>query len=95
MRFVLQIVLLFVCAVGGFARETGRRVKLDSIAPLYGHRNRIVIADSAYPAQTRDGIETIVAGTNRFEVLREVPARLDASKHIVPVIWTDEDFLAN
>ena len=95
MRFLLQIVLLFVCAVGGFARETDRRVKLDSILPLYEHRNWIVIADSAYPAKTRDGIETIVAGANRFEILCEVPARLVASKHIVPVIWTDEESLAN
>ena len=28
---------------------------------LYGHRNWLVIADSAYPAQSRPGIETIVA----------------------------------
>jgi len=27
--------------------------------PLYGHRNWIVVADSAYPAQSRPGIETI------------------------------------
>jgi len=28
---------------------------------LYGHRNWLVIADSAYPAQSRPAIETIVA----------------------------------
>ena len=28
---------------------------------LYGHRNWLVIADSAYPAQSRQAIETIVA----------------------------------
>ena len=29
--------------------------------PLYGHRNWVVVADSAYPSQSRQGIETIVA----------------------------------
>jgi len=28
---------------------------------LFGHRNWLVIADSAYPAQSRPAIETIVA----------------------------------
>lgn len=95
MRFLLQIVLLFVCAVGGFAQETGLRVKLNSILPFDEHRNWIVVADSAYPAQTRGGIETVVAGANRFEALCEVPARLVASKHIVWVVWTEEESLAN
>ena len=37
--------------------------------PLYGHRNWIVIADSAYPAQSRARIETVVSGVRRGAIL--------------------------
>ena len=59
--------------------------------PLYGHRNWIVIADSAYPAQSRDGIETIVSGADHFEVLQKVLAALAASKHVTPIVYTDKE----
>ena len=32
-----------------------------TLLPLYGHRNWIVVADSAYPAQSKPGIATVVA----------------------------------
>jgi len=32
------------------------------LLPLFGHRNWIVVADSAYPAHSMPGIETIVSG---------------------------------
>ena len=38
---------------------------------LYGHRNWLVIADSAYPAQSKQGIETIVAGLMSRPLKRE------------------------
>jgi len=36
------------------------RATLDDRLPLLGHRNWIVVADSAYPWQASAGIETIV-----------------------------------
>lgn len=57
-------------------------------AKLYGHRNWIVIADSAYPAQSRDGIETITTDAGQIEVLREVLSILDGLKHMRPVVFT-------
>jgi hypothetical protein len=59
--------------------------------PLYGHRNWIVVADSAYPAQSRDGIETIVSNADHFQVLQKVLAALAASKHVTPIIYTDKE----
>ena len=44
--------------------------------PAYGHRNWIVVADSAYPAQAREGIETIVADADQVQVLQVVLAAL-------------------
>ena len=59
--------------------------------PAYGHRNWIVIADSAYPAQARDGIETIVADANQVHVLEVVLAALAKSRHVTPIIHTDQE----
>jgi L-fucose mutarotase/ribose pyranase (RbsD/FucU family) len=62
--------------------------------PLYGHRNWIVIADAAYPASSRDGIETIVTGADQVEVVRGVLQALDANKHVRPVVYTDAELKA-
>ena len=59
--------------------------------PLYGHRNWVVIADSAYPAQASEGVETIVAGADQITVLGKVFALLGECKHINPTIYTDQE----
>lgn len=58
---------------------------------VYGHRNWLVIADSAYPAQCKEGIETIAANEEQTAVLAKTLAILDECKHISPNIWTDEE----
>lgn len=59
--------------------------------PLYGHRNWIVIADSAYPAQSGAGIETVVTGADQLEVVRAVLASVDKSRHVRPVVYLDAE----
>ncbi len=58
---------------------------------LYGHRNWLVIADSAYPAQSRQGIETIVTGEEQIRVLERAVAVLRGCKHVTPSIYTDKE----
>ena len=58
---------------------------------LYGHRNWLVIADSAYPAQTRQGMETIVADEEQTTVLSRALAILGGCRHIKPTIYTDKE----
>jgi hypothetical protein len=58
---------------------------------LYGHRNWLVVADAAYPAQSKPGIETIVTAKELTAVLARVFAILRACKHIRPTIWIDEE----
>jgi hypothetical protein len=65
--------------------------KLAERIPLYGHRNWIVVADSAYPAQARSGIETIVADADQIEVLKVVLHKLAASKHVRPIVHMDRE----
>jgi len=59
--------------------------------PLYGHRNWIVVADSAYPAQSRDGIETIVASADHRAVVETVFKVIRSSRHVKPVVYTDQE----
>src|SRR5512146_593640 len=58
---------------------------------LYGHRNWIVVADSAYPAQSRPGIETILAGAGQSNVVDIVARALSASAHVKANIYTDQE----
>ncbi len=67
------------------------RQTLQERIPLFGHRNWIVIADSAYPAQVRDGIETILSNAGQIQVLKEVLARLAKSRHVQAVVYTDQE----
>lgn len=59
--------------------------------PLYGHRNWIVVADSAYPAQARDGIETIISRSDQIEVLQYVMNLLSSAKHVRPIVVMDQE----
>ena len=59
--------------------------------PLYGHRNWIAIVDSAYPVQTRSGIETVVADADQAEVVKTVLEALGASQHVRPLVYTDTE----
>jgi L-fucose mutarotase/ribose pyranase (RbsD/FucU family) len=43
--------------------------RLNRLLPLMGHRNWIIVADSAYPAQSNPGIETIATGVSHNQAL--------------------------
>jgi len=85
-------------------REEGRAVPnvpalnaptwMDTVTaylPALGHRNWIVVADSAFPLQISPGIETIVTNEDHFAVLEKVLRAVDGAKHIRPKIWLDKE----
>jgi L-fucose mutarotase/ribose pyranase (RbsD/FucU family) len=84
-------VAFLLCAVAGMAADKTWQQTLAERVPVYGHRNWIVIADSAYPEQAREGIQTIVANADQLEVLKTVLVTLGHSKHVTPVIFTDQE----
>ncbi|MCI0334147.1 MAG: hypothetical protein L0228_13095 [Planctomycetes bacterium] len=59
--------------------------------PEYGHRNWIVIADSAYPAQKSEGIEIIVTHADQLTVVGAVLDQLGKAKHVRPIVYFDEE----
>src|SRR5579863_2674086 len=66
--------------------------KLATFLPLLGHRNWIVVADSAYPAQANPGIETIATAADHLEVLKATLDAIDRSRHVRPNIYLDAEF---
>jgi L-fucose mutarotase/ribose pyranase (RbsD/FucU family) len=64
---------------------------LEDRIRLFGHRNWLVVADSAYPAQSRQAIETIVADEEQITVLQHLLGVVHTCKHIKPNIYMDEE----
>jgi hypothetical protein len=59
--------------------------------PLYGHRNWIVVTDSAYPAQSAPGIETVYVGGSHEDAVRRVLAAMEGAKHVRPTVHLDAE----
>ena len=74
--------------------SNGWRDQVRDEVQLYGHRNWIAIVDSAYPAQTRAGVETIVTGADEIEVLGVVFDQLARSRHVRPKVMLDAELPA-
>jgi D-ribose pyranose/furanose isomerase RbsD len=65
--------------------------ELNALLPLFGHRNWIVVVDSAYPAQSRPGIETITASEDQIQVVRKALDAINASRHIRANVYVDKE----
>lgn len=58
---------------------------------LFGHRNWIVVADSAYPWQSHPGIQTVSVARDQIEVVEEVLRAVDSAKHVRGVVHLDAE----
>ena len=59
--------------------------------PLYGHRNWIVVADSAFPVYATPGIETIVINEDLPSVLKYVATAISSSRHVRATVFLDQE----
>lgn len=84
------LLLALLCALA-VACATPWRDRLKTELPALGHRNWIVIADSAYPWQANPGIETIATGANQLEVVRAVLDAAESSAHVRPEVYLDAE----
>jgi L-fucose mutarotase/ribose pyranase (RbsD/FucU family) len=82
---VICIVLLSGCTSSCW------QSRLKQELPVYGHRNWIVVADSAYPKQSAPGIETLYTGKGQIEVLETVLKAIEASGHVRPIVMIDAE----
>lgn len=65
--------------------------RFERLLPQYGHRNWMVVADAAYPAQSNPGIETLATGCEHLEVLRKVLDAIGASRHVRANVYVDAE----
>jgi len=92
MRRALFIFLLFISAFAVHAgAQSDWKATLAQRLPLMGHRNWILIADSAYPLQTSPGIETIETNADQIDVVRYVLEQINNSIHVRPEIFMDAE----
>lgn len=92
MKFIFAICLLVVSWIPmNAANPISWQTKVQQELPLLGHRNWIVIVDSAYPLQTSPGIETVATGTDQLTVVREVLRSIADSRHVRPVVFMDAE----
>lgn len=75
-------------------KTTDWRALLRQQIPVMGHRNWIVVADSAYPEQVSPGVITIYTGQNQIETVREVMKMLGGTKHVTPDIYLDQELVS-
>jgi D-ribose pyranose/furanose isomerase RbsD len=88
---MMKKVLLGILLLAGVAQGADWKSELERELPLMGHRNWIVVADSAYPLQTAPGIKTIYAGGDHIAVLNQVLEAVSRQTHVRPVIFTDAE----
>jgi hypothetical protein len=92
MKFWPMLLMLIVSWVPmNAATPTPWQTKVQQELPLLGHRNWIVIVDSAYPLQTSPGIETVETGADQLTVVREVLQSIARSRQVRPVVFMDAE----
>lgn len=73
------------------AASSDWRDRLGQVLPVFGHRNWIVVTDSAYPAQSNPGIETIVAGGGQIAAIKHVLAAIEECRHVRANVYADRE----
>src|ERR1700742_2759211 len=91
MRAGKSIFFLLLMASAVAPAQEDWQARLAHVMPLMGHRNWIMIVDSAYPLQSSSGVETIETSANQIDVLRKVLGAIDASIHVRPVVYMDAE----
>ncbi|UWZ83324.1 RbsD/FucU domain-containing protein [Occallatibacter riparius] len=82
----LLITLILPCLA-----QDNWRAAVDQKLPLLGHRNWIVIADSAYPQSSSPGIDVIETNADQLEVVQYVLAAVNKSIHVRPEVLLDAE----
>src|ERR1700733_8292779 len=85
MKAILAACLLVASSLGAVAQQPSAewQTRLAQVLPLLGHRNWIMIVDSAYPLQSSSGVETIETNTDQMEVIPQVLGAIDK-----PTTWS-------
>lgn len=89
LTWMIASTLLTAASAAG-AEKTWRETLHEQL-PLLGHRNWVIVADSAFPLQIAPGVETIYTGEDQLTVLNAVLRELGSAKHVSPVVYLDAE----
>lgn len=93
-KMIAAVCLLLATATAQAASPSGGtawKTKVREAMPLLGHRNWILVVDSAYPLQSSRGVETIETGANMIDVVQYVLQTVNSSIHVRPDIYMDAE----
>lgn len=90
-KLIRPLVLLAAFTASSACAGADWQAKVKEQLPLLGHRNWIVIVDSAYPWQTAPGIETVDTGADHLAVTKAVLAELAKTQHVKPTLYVDAE----
>lgn len=91
-RYLIALIALLVTLHGThLAAQSNWQSRVTESMPLMGHRNWILIVDSAYPLQSSPGVETIETSAPQLEVVRYVLGAINSSIHVRPLISMDAE----
>jgi D-ribose pyranose/furanose isomerase RbsD len=95
LRAIVWVLALLVSSSFSQSQGSGPssdwKALVQSRLPLYGHRNWIVVADSAFPVYAAPGIETIVVKEDLPSVLRYVASSISSSHHVRATVFLDQE----
>lgn len=77
--------------ISSVAAKENWQHQFDSILPLLGHRNWIIVVDKAFPAQSAAGMEVINTNDEMLPVLKYTLQRIAASTHVNPIVYRDRE----
>ena len=92
-RTSLLLIIIFIACTSlpAFGQTSDWKKELERQLPLMGHRNWIVVADSAYPGQTAPGIKTIYTGEKQLDAVRTVLAAVEKASHVRGAVFVDAE----
>jgi hypothetical protein len=89
-KMIFGLIAIMASALSVYAQGPWQQ-KVKEELPLMGHRNWIVIVDSAYPLQSAAGVETVETGQDQLVVLDFVLDAIKNSQHVRPLVHTDAE----
>jgi hypothetical protein len=90
-KFVFLLCFLIGASTMYATTPANWKAKVQENLPLLGHRNWILVVDSAYPLQSSPGVETIETNADQLEVVRYVLDAINGSIHVRPLIYMDAE----
>jgi len=89
---LLAVVLAYPVSQGSAQSQTSDwKARVAKEMPLLGHRNWILVVDSAYPLQTSPGVETIETNADLLTVVQSVLDSIHHSVHVRPLVYMDAE----